>query len=245
MSGQGQALRTPADARQPGVPGARRRDGRDRAAPRGPDRAGLSADRRPDRDPPAHRHPRGARQGRLRVPGVPARARSPRQRTSCRSPGRSRRRTSRRRSRVGTLRCAGSPSTSSWRSSSGMVGAAPAARPRRGAGDPRRCRRRCGRPVGDRRGDRGARRRADRPDRRPGRRHGRHPRRPRPADADAAPPPGRRRVGQDRGRGLRPRGDRPGRLPGRAPGPDRPAGPPAPRDGQRRCSRGSASASRC
>ena len=119
VSGQGQALRAAADPRQPRVPGRRRRDGRDRAAPRRPDRAGLPADRGPDRGPAPGGHPRGARQGRQRLPRIPAggdrRARS----ASCRSPGRSRRPTTRTRSRAGTRRCAGWPSTSSWRSSSG------------------------------------------------------------------------------------------------------------------------------
>ena len=67
---QGQAFRPPADARQPRVPGRR---GRHRAAPCRPDRPGLSADGRSDLDPAAGGHPRGARQGRLRLSGVPAR----------------------------------------------------------------------------------------------------------------------------------------------------------------------------
>ena len=190
-------------------------------------------------------HPRGARQGGLRLPGVPAGARSPRPRISCRSRGRSRRRTTRRRSRVGTPPCAGSPSTSSWRSSSGMVArrrqrvrdAAPEIRV--DADADAAVRSAIVAAIGD------ARRRADRPDRRPGRRHRRHPRRPRPPDADAAPPPGRRRVGQDGGRGLRARGDRPGRA-SRARSSPRPTCSPASTSRRSaRCSRASASASRC
>ena len=56
-------------------------------------------------------------------------------------------------------------------------------------------------------------------------------------DPDAAAAPGRRRVGQDRGRRLRPGGRGAGRLPGRAPRPDRPARPPAPRHGRRAAGR--------
>ena len=129
MSGQAQALRATADARQPRVPGARRRDGRDGAAARRPDRAGLSADGRADRDPPARRHPRGARQGRARLPGVPARRDRSRRGPGAASPEPSRRRTSRPRSQAGTRPCDGSPSTSCSRSSSAWSsGAASAVR---------------------------------------------------------------------------------------------------------------------
>ena len=118
---QGQAFRPPADPRQPRVPGRR---GRYRAAPRRPDRPGLSADRRSDLDPAAGGHPRGARQGRLRLPGVPARRHRRRRSTWSRSRARSRRRTTPTRSRVATRRSAASPSTSCWRSSSGWSSAA-------------------------------------------------------------------------------------------------------------------------
>ena len=143
------------------------------------------------------------------------------------------------RSRAATPRSAGSPSTSCSRSSSGWSRRRRQRGPRRGPGD------RASTSAADAAIRDGARRRA-RParigqpvdaDRRPGRRDRRDPRRPRPADADAPAAPGRRRLGQDRGRGVRARGDRAGRAPGRPARPDRPARPPAPRDRRRRCSR--------
>ena len=151
-SRQGQALRPPADPRQPRVPGRRRGH---RAAPRRPDRAGLPADRRADRDPAAGGHPRGARQGRLRLPGVPAGRDRRRGAAGRRSRGRSRRPTTRRRSRAATRRCAASPSTSCSRSSSGWS---------RGAASGSATRRRevAARRRGRRGGPGGARRRARR-----------------------------------------------------------------------------------
>ena len=65
------------------------------------------------------------------------------------------------------------------------------------------------------------------------------------ADADAPPAPGRRRLGQDRGRGLRAGRDGPGRVAGRPAGPDRPARPPASRDRRGAARRRSGSGSRC
>ncbi len=67
--GQGQAFRSPADPRQSRVPGRRRRHG---AAPRRTDRAGLRPDGGAHRGPAPVGHPRGARQGGLRVSRVPA-----------------------------------------------------------------------------------------------------------------------------------------------------------------------------
>ena len=93
--------------------------GDDGAAPRRPDRAGLPADRRADRGAPSVGDPRGARQGRARLPGVPAGVDHRRGGASSRSPGRSRRPTTRSRSRAATRRCAAWRSTSCSRSSSG------------------------------------------------------------------------------------------------------------------------------
>ena len=123
--------------------------------------------------------------------------------------------------------------------------AAPPADPRRGAAGRARCRRGRVRPVGDRLVSGRPGRPARRTDRGPGRHDDGDPRRPGPPDADASAAPGRRRVGQDRGRGVRPRGHRPGRPPGSAARADRPPRPAAPRDRRVRCSTASASGSRC
>ena len=115
--------------RRPGVPAGRRGE----PAPRRPDRAGLPADAGPDRGAPAPGDARGARQGGLRVPGVPARPSCAPRRTCRRSPRRSSTPTTRRRSRRATRRSAGSRSTScsrsSWAWSRGGGRAAGRARP--------------------------------------------------------------------------------------------------------------------
>ena len=67
----GQALRSTADVRQPRVPGRRGR--RHRGAPRRAHRPRLPAHGRADRRSPALGHARGARPGRVRLPGIPAR----------------------------------------------------------------------------------------------------------------------------------------------------------------------------
>ena len=114
----------------------------DGAAPRRPDRAGLPADRRADRDPPPGGDPRGARPGRLRLPGVPAGAIVASGGARADRPGASRRPTTRT-SFEGARR--GAPPARVRRAARAPARdgrAAPAAGARRGAGDRRRRRRR-------------------------------------------------------------------------------------------------------
>ena len=146
-----------------------------------PDRAGLPADGRADRRPPAGRDARGARPGRPRLPRVPAVGHPRRPGSARRSRPRSRRPITRPTSRPATPPCAVSPSTSCSRSSSAWSGGdGPVAATRRppiasdGDGDAAIRTALTGRPVAQDRppGD---------PDRRPGRRDGPGPRRPGPA----------------------------------------------------------------
>ena len=213
-----QAPRSAAHVRQPGVPEGRWHG----AAPRRPDRAGLPAHRRADGGAPAGGRPGGARQGRAGLPGIPA-AGDPRRRSSCRrSPRPSRRPTSRRRSRHATAPWRASRSTSCWRSRSAWSGGAErAVGPRPSPMPIDRSRGRARPRTALTRRPRATARPSGRPDGGPGDGHGRDPRRPRPADPDAATAPGRRRLGQDRRGGLcarHRRGDRPTGRPARADG---------------------------
>ena len=176
---QAQALRPEADDRQPGLPAGRPRR---RAAPRRAHRARLPADRRADRGPSPDRDARGAGPRRRPLPGIPSRV-DPHGCGRGRHRGAPwRRRTTRRRSRVGTARCAGSRSTSCWRSSSawsGGGGSGDGTRPSRGGrcrGATPRCVRRRSRPSAARPAPRSTL------TRRPGHRDGHDPRRPAAAD---------------------------------------------------------------
>ena len=114
--GQGQALRSELTFDNPefqASPAMTRGPARGRIVPVYPLTAGLTAARLRTGDP------RGARQGRSRLPRVPAGRDRGRGRRSCGSPGRSRKPTTRRPSRAATRRWGGWPSTSSWRCSSG------------------------------------------------------------------------------------------------------------------------------
>ena len=219
---EGQAPRVRARVRRPGVPAGRCGD----PAARRPDRAGLPADPRPDGRPPPPGHARGARPGRPRLPGVPAR-RHPRRGGPARI--------------AEALEAAHYPTDFEARDAAlrrlafdellalqlGMV----ARRRARGRArteplpvDPtpdRRIRDALAASL-SRKLDREVALTADQAVA-----HRRDPRRPRPPGPDAAPGPGRRRVGQDRGRGVGAGGRGARRPPGRAPRAHRPPGTPA------------------
>ena len=235
--GPAEAVRPVADDRQPRVPGRR---GRRRGAPRRPDRARLPVDGRADRRAPAGRDARGARPGRPRLPRVPARRTCAARNGSPASPT--------------SLESAHYPESFEGRDAAlrrlafdellalqlGMVGRRRARgrdRAPGGRGRRRRPTRRSAAALVDALGD--ASRPPGRADARPGRASIDAIRADLARlDADAAAPPGRRRLGQDRGGGLRPRGRRTSRLPGRTAGADRPARAAAPRH-RRRAARGS------
>ena len=216
-------------------------------APRGADRAGLPADDRAHREPPARRDARGAG----RAPGTQYPEYLPdglrRGRASCRR--------SARRSRPRTTRSTFEARDAALRRLAfdellalqlGMVGRRRARgrshtepiadrRRRRTPGSARRWRRRIGRKLGHEAAltpDQATRDRRD-------------PRRPRAPGADAPARPGRRRLGQDGGRRLGPRGGGARRAARRRCSPRRTCWRASTSRPSRGCSRTSGSRSRC